>query len=61
MLLPVILTLFAARSVFACDSCYGQPSTDVVLTRNVRRMQPDAEGAVTAPKSALEWGQINFL
>jgi 2',3'-cyclic-nucleotide 2'-phosphodiesterase (5'-nucleotidase family) len=41
-------------------SCYG-PQDDVVLTRNVRRMQPDAQNATTGPKAPLEWGQINFL
>lgn len=44
----------------ACDSCYG-PSHDVIHTRHVRRMQPDALDAMTAPKAPLEWGQINFL
>jgi len=32
-----------------------------VLTRNVRRMQPDASNATTSPRAPLEWGQINFL
>lgn len=31
------------------------------MTRNVRRMQPDAENATTGPRGPLEWGQINFL
>ena len=42
-------------------SCYGPLKDDVVLTRNVRRMQPDAQNATTGPKKPLEWGQINFL
>ncbi|KAL6703600.1 hypothetical protein ACN47E_009460 [Coniothyrium glycines] len=42
-------------------SCYGPLKDDVVLTRNVRRMQPDAQNATTQPKGPLEWGQINFL
>jgi 2',3'-cyclic-nucleotide 2'-phosphodiesterase (5'-nucleotidase family) len=42
-------------------SCYGPLKDDVVLTRNVRRMQPDAQNATTTPKSPLEWGQINFM
>jgi 2',3'-cyclic-nucleotide 2'-phosphodiesterase (5'-nucleotidase family) len=49
-----------AFSVAACDECYG-PNHDVVLTRHVRRMQPDALGATTGPRGPLEWGQINFL
>jgi 2',3'-cyclic-nucleotide 2'-phosphodiesterase (5'-nucleotidase family) len=60
--LGVIATLVA--SVVACEgdhSCYGPLSNDVVLTRNVRRMQPDAQNATNQPKAPLEWGQINFL
>jgi 2',3'-cyclic-nucleotide 2'-phosphodiesterase (5'-nucleotidase family) len=51
-------------TVSACggdDSCYGPLKDDVVLTRNVRRMQPDAQNATTSPRGELEWGQINFL
>ncbi|OWY51488.1 Secreted protein [Alternaria tenuissima] len=50
--------------VLACEghhSCYGPLKDDVVLTRNVRRMQPDAQNATTTPKAPLEWGQINFM
>lgn len=47
-------------SALACDGCYG-PQNDVVMIRNVRRMQPDAENATTGPRGPLEWGQINFL
>jgi 2',3'-cyclic-nucleotide 2'-phosphodiesterase (5'-nucleotidase family) len=53
----------ATGASWACEedhSCYG-PQKDVVLTRNVRRMQPDAQNATTGPKGPLEWGQINFL
>ncbi|KZF24516.1 calcineurin-like phosphoesterase [Xylona heveae TC161] len=49
-----------ALTALACDSCYG-PQNNVVLTRNVRRMQPDAENATVLPRGPLEWGQINFL
>lgn len=52
-----------ARVALACDddhSCYG-PQNDVVMTRNVRRMQPDAQNATVRPKAPLEWGQVNFL
>ncbi|KAF2265336.1 Metallo-dependent phosphatase [Lojkania enalia] len=50
-------------SALGCEGdhrCYG-PQNDVVLTRNVRRMQPDAQDATTGPRGPLEWGQINFL
>ncbi|KAF2179422.1 Metallo-dependent phosphatase [Zopfia rhizophila CBS 207.26] len=50
-------------STLACEgdhNCYG-PQNDVVLTRNVRRMQPEAQNATTGPRGPLEWGQINFL
>jgi 2',3'-cyclic-nucleotide 2'-phosphodiesterase (5'-nucleotidase family) len=60
--LTTIASLLAA--VNACEgdhSCYGPLKDDVVLTRNVRRMQPDAQNTTTAPKGPLEWGQINFL
>lgn len=55
---------FAIAAASACErdhSCYGPMESDVVLTRNVRRMQPDAGNATTGPKAPLEWGQINFL
>lgn len=56
-----VLSLMAAVPiVLACDSCYG-PQDAVVHTRNVPRMQPGVESATTGPKSALEWGQINFM
>jgi 2',3'-cyclic-nucleotide 2'-phosphodiesterase (5'-nucleotidase family) len=48
----------------ACEgdhSCYGPLKDDVVLTRNVRRMQPDAQNATTSPRAPLEWGMLNFL
>lgn len=50
-LLPIALT---------CSNCYGAQD-DLVLTRNVRRMQPGAMGATTQPKGPLEWGQFNVL
>ncbi|KAF3010935.1 hypothetical protein E8E13_010181 [Curvularia kusanoi] len=55
----------AIATVSACGgeehSCYGPLKDDVVLTRNVRRMQPEASNATTGPRAPLEWGQINFL
>ena len=59
-LLYSLILLASAGLVLACNDCYG-PQNDVVLTRHVRRMQPDAQNATTGPKSPLEWGQINFL
>ncbi|KAF1931806.1 uncharacterized protein M421DRAFT_417555 [Didymella exigua CBS 183.55] len=54
----------AIATAAACGgehSCYGPLRDDVVLTRNVRRMQPEASNATTSPRAPLEWGQINFL
>ncbi|KAK7192284.1 calcineurin-like phosphoesterase [Paraphaeosphaeria sporulosa] len=50
-----------AATALACDSCYGEPAHDVVLTRHVRRMQPEAQNAISGPRGPLEWGQVNFL
>jgi 2',3'-cyclic-nucleotide 2'-phosphodiesterase (5'-nucleotidase family) len=63
------LTRFGAFAVIvacalACEgdhSCYGPLQDDVVLTRNVRRMQPDAQNATTSPRVPLEWGMLNML
>jgi 2',3'-cyclic-nucleotide 2'-phosphodiesterase (5'-nucleotidase family) len=56
-----LAAIFGVSSACEGDhNCYG-PQNDVVLTRNVRRMQPDAQNATTSPKGPLEWGQINFL
>lgn len=60
MLQTTLLAALAATTVFACDSCYG-PATPDLHTRLVRRMQPEALNATVAPKSALAWGQLNFL
>ncbi|KAF3033376.1 hypothetical protein E8E12_004069 [Didymella heteroderae] len=60
--LSVFASAFATASACGGDhSCYGPLKDDVVLTRNVRRMQPDASNATTSPRAPLEWGQINFL
>jgi len=47
-------------TAYACESC-EHPERDVVLTRNVRRMQPDAQNASSLPRAPLAWGQLNFL
>ncbi|EMC94032.1 hypothetical protein BAUCODRAFT_36499 [Baudoinia panamericana UAMH 10762] len=48
-------------TAFACEACAGDGESDIVLTRNVRRMQPDAQNASSLPRSPLAWGQLNFL
>lgn len=59
---PLIASLVATgRACEGDHSCYGPLKDDVILTRNVRRMQPDAQNATHGPKAPLEWGQINFL
>jgi hypothetical protein len=42
------------------ESCYG-PVNTVEHVRHVKRIQPGAPDAPYGPKSALEWGQVNFL
>jgi 2',3'-cyclic-nucleotide 2'-phosphodiesterase (5'-nucleotidase family) len=56
-----LLTLaFALPVAWACESC-SSPAEDIVMTRNVKRMQPDAQAATSKPKGPLEWGQLNVL
>lgn len=57
----MVATAAMLRAALACDGCYGAPAHDVVLTRHVRRSQPDAQNATSGPRGPLEWGQINFL
>ncbi|KAK1589959.1 calcineurin-like phosphoesterase [Colletotrichum navitas] len=59
---PLALLVLTAGTpaVLACGSC-EHPEQDVVLTRNVRRAQPDSQAAVDAPRGPLSWGQLNFL
>lgn len=54
---------FASTSLACAEdghSCYG-PQNDVVLTRKVKRMQPESSNATSGPRAPLEWGQLNFL
>lgn len=51
---------FLGSVAWACDDC-SAPQNEVVQTRLVRRMQPDAQNASSGPIAPLEWGQINFL
>jgi 2',3'-cyclic-nucleotide 2'-phosphodiesterase (5'-nucleotidase family) len=60
-IISVIALLVAITSSCEVNTCSGPLLNDVVLTRNVRRMQPDAQNSSTGPKTPLEWGQINFL
>lgn len=58
---PAIAAVALASSAsYACESC-EHPENDVVLTRNVRRMQPEAQNATSQPRGPLAWGQLNFL
>lgn len=41
-------------SAYACEACEARDE-DVVLTRLVPRMQPDALGAPMGPKGPLSW------
>jgi 2',3'-cyclic-nucleotide 2'-phosphodiesterase (5'-nucleotidase family) len=52
--------LALSAPVLACESC-EHPEQDVVMTRNVRRMQPDAQNSSAVPRGPLAWGQLNFL
>nr|POF06951.1 secreted protein [Quercus suber] len=56
----VLCAAALASVALACDSC-EHPDRDVVLTRNVRRMQPEAQSAAVAPRAPLAWGQLNFI
>lgn len=56
----VVGLIAVALPALACDTCYG-PQNDVVMTRNVRRMQVGVPEAVNKPKAPLEWGQVNFM
>jgi len=49
----VFLSAFAL-SAYACEGCEARDE-DVVLTRLVPRMQPDALGAPMGPKGPLSW------
>lgn len=59
----VVLSPYVALALvplaFACDSCEeGEKSA---YPRFTRRMQPEAEDAVTQPRGPLTWGEINFI
>jgi 2',3'-cyclic-nucleotide 2'-phosphodiesterase (5'-nucleotidase family) len=55
-----VASLSLAIFVNACDDCTAE-KREIVQTRLVRRMQPDALNATSTSKGPLEWGQINFL
>ena len=56
----LLVILLLAAAVSACEECYGS-QLDQAYVRNVRRMQPDAQGAIAKPRGPLQWGQLNFL
>jgi 2',3'-cyclic-nucleotide 2'-phosphodiesterase (5'-nucleotidase family) len=58
----LLIIVGGVTSAWACGDhdCSGAQG-DVVYTRRVRRMQPEALNATSGPKGPLEWGQINFL
>ncbi|CAG7970012.1 unnamed protein product [Penicillium olsonii] len=60
VLSPYLRLALLAPLASACSSCEGEeePTT---YPRFTRRMQPEAENAVTQPKGPLTWGEINFL
>ncbi|CAG7997550.1 unnamed protein product [Penicillium salamii] len=59
VVLSPYLALALVPVVFACDSCEeGEKSA---YPRFTRRMQPQAEDAVTQPRGPLTWGEINFI
>ncbi|KAM0712093.1 hypothetical protein Q7P37_011187 [Cladosporium fusiforme] len=49
-----------STAVHGCESC-EHPERNVILTRNVRRMQPESLNATSGPRGPLQWGQLNFL
>ncbi|KAK3677019.1 hypothetical protein LTR78_003224 [Recurvomyces mirabilis] len=54
---------FAASLVsttVACESC-EHSERDIIQTRNVRRMQPEAQNASSLPRAPLAWGQLNVI
>jgi hypothetical protein len=55
-----VASLSLAVFANACDDCTAE-KREILQTRLVRRMQPDALNASSTPKGPLEWGQINFL
>lgn len=60
-MMHLLLSLAAGiLPALACSSCHGFGG-DVVMTRLVRRMQPEALNATTGPRGPLAWGQINFM
>ncbi|KAF1985429.1 Metallo-dependent phosphatase [Aulographum hederae CBS 113979] len=61
LLISTALFIFPSLIV-ACDSCTSPSNTnEIVHTRLIKRIQPDALGSPIAPSRPLEWGQVNFL
>ena len=58
MLYHLLLYSLLALEGLACDDCYGRGAQHVRLAK---RVQPDAQSAIAAPRAPLEWGQLNVL
>lgn len=66
LLSALALLCIRALPALSCESCESlwkrdPAADDIVLTRHVRRMQPDALNATSSPRAPLEWGQLNVL
>ena len=65
MQLSIAVVLSLTLRAFACSSCENvwkrDTAEDIVLTRQVRRQQPDARNATSLPRAPLQWGQLNVL
>jgi 2',3'-cyclic-nucleotide 2'-phosphodiesterase (5'-nucleotidase family) len=55
------LVAIATLSQACTDSGGSGGPPNGVLTRMVRRAQPEAHGATHGPRAPLEWGQLNIL
>jgi 2',3'-cyclic-nucleotide 2'-phosphodiesterase (5'-nucleotidase family) len=53
----VLALVATAALIQACGDCSGSG----VMTRLVRRAQPESLKASYGPRAPLEWGQLNFL
>jgi 2',3'-cyclic-nucleotide 2'-phosphodiesterase (5'-nucleotidase family) len=56
----VAILLAISQPLLGCDDC-SSAQREIVQTRLVRRMQPDAQHSSSLPRGPLRWGQINFL
>jgi 2',3'-cyclic-nucleotide 2'-phosphodiesterase (5'-nucleotidase family) len=62
MIFQVLIFALAATLSQACVECgHSGQYANGVMTRMVRREQPEALNASDGPRAPLEWGQLNFL